>query len=125
MDFKKRVIPYDIIGEMIDDVITRAYHKLGTVPNQIIVFREGISEGQFPEMYSKEITAIKKTIKGSLREKFEVESEIRFPLRTKGHHRSSGHTARKTENFRATRAHALLPRTPLPKALGFSVTRRL
>jgi len=71
MDFKKRIIPYDIISEMIDDVITRAYHKLGTVPNQIIVFREGISEGQFPEMYSKEITAIKKTIKGKMREKFE------------------------------------------------------
>lgn len=69
MDFKKRVVPYGIMAQMIEDVFTRAYQKTGKLPKQILVFREGISEGQFPEMYSKEITAIKKTIKVRMNEK--------------------------------------------------------
>lgn len=72
MDFRKRIIPYDIMAEMVEDVITRGHQKTGKLPKQILVFREGISEGQFPEMYSKEITAIKKTINVRMKEKFKA-----------------------------------------------------
>lgn len=74
MDFKKRIIPYEIISQMIENVVTRAYQMTGKLPDQILTFREGISEGQFPEMYSKEITAIKKTVNSTLKQKFQKQS---------------------------------------------------
>lgn len=59
---KTRIVPYEVIREMVTNVVERAYKFTKKLPKQIIVFREGIGEGSFPELYSKEITGIKKSV---------------------------------------------------------------
>merc|ERR1712062_969814 len=45
-----------------------AYQKTKSLPDQIIGFRDGISDGQFPELYSKEITGLKKAITADMKQ---------------------------------------------------------
>jgi len=60
MSSKKRIIPYEIVVQMMVNVCTRAFAKTKKLPKQLLVLRDGLSEGQFPELYSKEIAAIKR-----------------------------------------------------------------
>jgi len=66
MDEKKRIIPYEAMRKLIQNVCKRAFEKTKTLPDQVVVFRDGISDGQFPELYSKEITGLKKAINTDL-----------------------------------------------------------
>jgi len=79
---KNRIIPYDVMREMIVNVVDRAYKANRKLPSQIVVFRDGIGEGSFPELYSKEITAIKKSITVDCAQKLGVDWKPTFCVLT-------------------------------------------
>jgi len=59
---KKRIIPYEVIIAMMVKACVRAYAKTKKLPKQLIILRDGLSEGQFPELYSKEIAGIQRAV---------------------------------------------------------------